>query len=739
MKASIQAIYLATAAAGAFCAPSAWAQDTVNDTEPAVESAREIIVTATRRETNLQSTPVAVTALSTQALEDRSVEDLQDVANFTPGLSIIGQAGRGGGMGSNITIRGIGTDSQDAQASVGTYIDDVYFASSLGNVLGLVDVERVEVLRGPQGTLFGRNTIAGAIQYVTTRPGHEYAGYVKGTLGDYRRRGMEAAVTIPVNDTLSVRLAGMFENMDGYVENLTTGKTEGNTKTRIGRARLLWEPVDDFSVDLKAETISTKLDGRNAIIGDINPNAQFPFLASIGLGIPGVPPVDLTGYDDSLVLPYDDPDDYAIVGYNAPDSFEMDYTVYQGKLSWDLSSSLTLKSISALVDSRNESYTDFDQTLFPILSRQGAGEFEVFSQELQLTGLTFNDRLSFVTGLYYFNTKDIGSSSQAVSIGNTPLNGTRAIRKNDSISAFGQGSFEISDRLSLSLGLRYTNETVKSSLENTADSQITFKFTDWSPHIGVDFKASDDIFFYGKASKGFRAGGNTPGTALPNNGISYKPDIAWTYEVGARTTIADIIHFNPTFFYTDWKAIQANVIVFVPQPLVTIQNIGGAEIYGVELEGDVTVTNGLSLNYSAAYTKAKYTDLLPIITDNGGITLDSSLPGVPEFRYTVGVNYSQYLSDNLALRLNGNYAWIDEQRSSLPDSGATTLPSYGLLGARATLEIGDTWSLSVYGTNLTNEAYLIGANDFAKGNTSGNLELDPGRGRAFGVEVKLSF
>ena len=143
----------------------------------------EVVVTATRRETSLQETPVAITALGADALEQRNVEDLQDVAKYTPGLQIIGLAGRGGGAGSNVSIRGIGTDAQESQASVGTYIDEVYFPSGFGNVLGLLDVQRVEVLRGPQGTLFGRNTIAGAIQYVSVAPENELSGYLEATIG----------------------------------------------------------------------------------------------------------------------------------------------------------------------------------------------------------------------------------------------------------------------------------------------------------------------------------------------------------------------------------------------------------------------------------------------------------------------------------------------------------------------------------------------------------------------------
>ena len=262
----------------------------------------EVVVTATRRETNLQETPVALTVLGTDALERRNVEDLQDVAKYTPGLQIIGLAGRGGGAGSNVSIRGIGTDSRESQASVGTYIDEVYFSSGFGNVLGLLDVERVEVLRGPQGTLFGRNTIAGAIQYVSVAPENELSGYLEGTFGNFDQKRAEGAVTVPIHETFSVRVAGLYSDRDGYVEDQLNDTDRGAEETKAARIRARWKPSDRVTVDLKAETIRVETNGRPNVIGAVNPFSQFPFLAAnpaVWLPPPLntlIPPVDLSGF-----------------------------------------------------------------------------------------------------------------------------------------------------------------------------------------------------------------------------------------------------------------------------------------------------------------------------------------------------------------------------------------------------------------------------------------------------------
>lgn len=700
----------------------------------------EVTVFATRTgETDLQTTPIAVTALNSEAIQKLNIENLQDVANFTPSLQITAQAGRAGAAGS-VTIRGIGGDARESQAAVGTYIDDVYFASGFGNILGLLDVAQVEVLRGPQGTVFGRNTIAGAIQYRSTKPGDDLSGYARGTVGNYNRTDLEAAITLPVHETLSIRVAGMANSIDGYVDNLSDGGTQGDNETDAARIRAVWTPSDRLSVDLKAETISVEQEGRNNIVTAINPNAQFPFLAANGLFIPGVPGVDLTGYDDSLVLPFNSPDDYAIAGVNDPEIFDFEYTVYQGSVTYDLSENLTLKSITAKIDSETEFLNDFDQTTFPILETQLFSELEAFSQEFQLSGNAFDNRLNFVTGLYYYDSDDLGSTSSLVGIGFLPPGGITARVENESIAAFAQGTFDLNERLSISAGLRYTDETVTTSVEEIPNSDAEFEFNDVSPQVGVNYQASDDVFLYAKASKGFRAGGQIPVPSLPEGAVPYDPEEAWTYEIGARMTFGDVLRINPTIFYTDWSDLQATVILFLPAPTVTLQNVADVEIYGLELEGEWFVTDAFTVNFSGAWTEASYKEVFPIVSDNGaGITTDSDLAGTPELSFALGGDYYHQLASNIGLNLNVSYSYIGEQRSFLQSPGAIQLDSYGLLGARAQFDFGDDFSLAIFGTNLTDEVYLLGGQDYAGGATAGHLELNVGRGRAYGIEGKFTF
>ena len=757
MKINPRLFLLSCVAASAMMSGTAMAQDADTDTEDARKLDTVTVIATRTGETDLQTTAVAVSAFDTEMLEQRNVADLQDVAKFAPGLTILGQPGRGGGVGGSVAIRGMGTDAQEAQASTGIYIDDVYFPSGAGNVLGLLDVERVEVLRGPQGTLFGRNTIAGAIQYVSTKPGDEFEGYAQGTYGSYNRTDIEGAVTLPIADKISVRIAGMRNETDGYVDNLSTGETQGDSLTEAFRIRAVIEPTDRLTFDLKAETIALEQDGRNNIIGEVNPFSQFPFLAAFPIcfadaaacamgPVPGAfgpfQPVDTSTFNAAtLVLPFDDPDDYAITGLNAPDFFDFEYTVFQGTASFDLTDNLTFKSISAYVDSSSTVRQDFDLTPLPILETVTDGEITAFSQEFQLSGSAMDDRLHFVTGVYYYDSEDLGSASSLVGIGNFPAGGTRANIETESIALFGQGTYNLSDSLSVAFGLRYTDETITSSIDGVAGTDLEFGFDDLSPHIGINYEVNDDVFLYAKASKGFRAGGNTADLTLPNNGLSYDPEEAWTYEAGARLTINDVFRVNPTLFFTDWTGVQSNIIVFTPAPVATNQNVGDAEIKGLELDGEWLLTDNFSVNFSAAFTDAEYTRLADILTSQsgGGILPGSSLAGLPETRYTIGGLYTHSFANGMQLDLSGNYSYLDDQRSTVQSGAAFNIPSYGLLGARAQLQVTNNFTVSLFGDNLTDEVYFIGATDFAQGATVGIQELNVGRGRAYGVEGRVSF
>jgi iron complex outermembrane recepter protein len=291
----------------------------------------EIVVTATRiGETNLQETPIAITAFSSAALEKTNSADLQDVAQFVPGLSIGNRVGSGSNFGA-IAIRGMGVDAQESSAAVGTYIDDVFYASGRGNIVGLVDVARLEVLRGPQGTLFGRNTIAGAIQYVTKAPSNEFEGYIGGTFGEYGRKDVNGALNLPIGDTLAVRFSGAYDSIDGYVRDEANNIDRGAVDTKIGRVRIKWEPSDRLSVNLKGEYVESSSNGRASLVSKVNPLSQFVGIANfIAQGT--LPPIT-----NALVSANFNPGDFSSAGFNADDHFDFESKSVSGVIAYDLS------------------------------------------------------------------------------------------------------------------------------------------------------------------------------------------------------------------------------------------------------------------------------------------------------------------------------------------------------------------------------------------------------------------
>lgn len=711
----------------------------------------EIIVTATRKETSLQDTAVAVTALSAQDLENQNVETLQDVANYTPGLQIVSFAGGGNARG-NVVLRGIGADALDSQASVGTYIDEVYFPSAFGNVLGLLDLQRIEVLRGPQGTLFGRNTIAGAIQYVSQTPTNEFEGNIKATLGNLDRQTIEAAASIPVTESFNLRVAAIDDEKGGYVEDLLNDVDRGEEETSAGRIRALWEATDRLVVDVKVETIDVETNGRPAIIGNVNPLAQFPFLAANPAFFlppelaPFVPPVDTSGFtNEALVISsLDDPDNFQNLGYDFPDFLEFEYDVVQANISYDLTDDITISSITSSVSSETSYSQDFDLTPIRILSVQQETEIDAFTQEIKLSGAALDDRLSFTTGLFYYDDESIGQATPASSIGNfivgVDLNG-RGVVETESAAFYGQATYDISERVGLTLGVRYTDETITTSLTNVPNSDLEFSFDDVSPHLGLQVQLTDNHMVYAKASKGFRAGGNTANVNLENNGRSFDPEEAWTYEAGARLDLVDgRLRINPTVYFTEWSDLQSIIIEFTGGgPVATTQNVGDAEIMGFELESKFLVTEGLTLNLAASIIDAEYTRVTESILQAGQLSLDSDLQAAPDLKYTIGANYSTSLPKGMLLNANIDYSWVDEQRSAVQDRGAVNIPDYGLLGARISVDVSEQLNIALWGSNLTNEGYLIGATDFANGGTAGILEYDVGRPRTYGLEGRFNF
>lgn len=751
--------------------------------QPALE---EIVVTATRSgETDLQSTPIAVTSISSDDLQTRNIDTLQSVSSYVPSLSIGNRSGFGSGFGA-VSLRGMGVDAPDSSQAVGTYIDDLFYASGFGNILGLMDVERVEVLRGPQGTLFGRNTIAGAIQYVTKAPDDELGGYIKGALGSYDRKDLAGAVNLPLGDTLAIRVAGQYNSLDGYVRDPLNGVDRGATESKIARVRARWTPSDRLQVDLKFEYAEAETNGRAVLLTNFDNNAQFIALANAFRDF-FAPTAPRFGFTNANLSPSLKPGKFANSGFNAPDMSKSDTTIFQGVIAYDLSDNIKIKSITGHSVTSSLIKVDFDATPQPLLAVENEDRNEALSQELQLIGSAADGRLNFTLGGFYFRS-DV-DHIQPIGIGFFPIDrsvGT-SVYKIKSYAAYGQASFKVTEQLSFAAGLRYTNESITAGVEGAfllppggAPIPQTFpaeksKYSDWSPYLGVNFQASDDVFLFAKASKGFRAGGFTVSRDFvtdPEAGfrlaVPFRPETAWTYELGARIEALDgRLRFNPTLFQTDWKNIQFLEPGTVPN--IFTSNAGDARIRGFELETQLAATDNLVLSGSLSYLDAAYTRLDPnirVIFPNGFITnpnfftgpqpqppilpvgaplvrnyidLNTPLARAPKFKYTIGARHTLPLGNGGKLTTNADYAWVGKHKT-LSEGIAPLVPSYGLVNGRIQYTAPDErFSLALFGNNLTNKFYILNETAYDTGLTVGMRLKDPGRPREVGVELRVNF
>lgn len=694
-----------------------------------------IVVTATRSETNIQETPIAVTGVSAESIAERSVTNLADIATFVPGLSIGASQGLGSATAS-IAIRGMGVDSNDSEASVGTYIDEVFFSSGRGNILGLMDTERVEVLRGPQGTLFGRNTIAGAIQYVTRAPSDDFNGYVTGTLGSYDRVDLEGAINLPAGDTFAVRVAGRYADRDGFVADEAQGINRGGETTKAVRVRTRWTPTDRLTIDLKGEYVDYETNGRALQVLSVNPAAFF----TAGGGLSDQLTPDFISTDAG-------PGDYTFRGFDAPDFFKFEQTILQANISYDIGDSATLKSITSMSWFEHELAVDLDATTLPILGIYDPNfKVKAFTQELQLSGDLADGALRYTTGLYYYNRENRQVPSRiltAAMFGGFPVSPDGdPFTKNEAIAVYGQFSYDITDAITANVGLRYSDETVKGQLLAIPGSALNkSSFNDLSPSFGLDFRISDDAFLYLKASKGFRAGGFTLNAAIPSGAISFAPEEAWTYEAGLRLTALDgRLRFNPTVFQTDWKEIQfLDNQLFGTNLIVVTRNAGDARIRGLEIETEFAATDNFSLRGTFAYLDAEYTRVANGFFGVPIVPIDQPLSRAPEFKASLGASYIVPIEMDGEISFNADYNWVDDQGSTARPN-AVVLPSVGLLNARLQYtDASERFTVAIFGTNLTNEYHLVGGTRFGTEGTVATDQADLGRPREIGVELRFNF
>ncbi len=704
-----------------FAAPAA-AQggDAANDT---------IIVTAQRREESLQDVPISISALSGDNLYDRGVTNLKGVSNFAPNVEFTNtNRPTAGGAAYGGWIRGVGTGdyAYPTDPGIGLYVDGVYMARTLGGLLSIADIERVEILRGPQGTLYGRNTIGGAINVVTTeaKTSGEAEGMILGRLGNYGRADVVTQINTPlIEDRLGFKASVGYFSSDGHGESLYDGQQLNDEERLIMRAGFLLEATPELTFDLRGDysrqdnhgpVAQYKVDnGGSGFTDRFNDIAAPVQNAEYGLA-PG------TEYGPAFALP-------GTYQTWAASPLRDDFIVAGGSLTatYSPSDAFTLKSITAYRDLSTRVQVDGDNSPYRISSTDERISDQQFSQELQASGELSGGRVNYVAGLFYFN--ETGESEKFSEF----LNGVYEVTglasdardsftyqdyKATSYAAFTQFDVGVTDALTLVLGARVNHDkkdfTVEVTLPQLDDAVRTplqtqsSSWTSFTPRVGVNWKVSPETLLYTSYATGFKSGGFGNPTATMAAPI-YDPEKLRTFEAGVKTEAMDgLVTANLAAFLSKWDDIQLNVIVPGPTGgfVNLTDNAGTARLYGFEFDTVIRPADGLRFNLGVGYTHNEFTDL-----DDGvvGVTLDTKLPHVPKWSVTPGFEYSWNTGFGQFM-VRSDLSYRSDQFLTIADTGSLQ-EGYALVSARASFTPASLPNLEIgiEGTNLTDEYYLV--------------------------------
>ena len=699
----------------------------------------EVVVTAERREASLQTVPIPVTAITREAIENHQVTEAKDLQRFAPSLrmsNIITSP-------TNLSPSLRGSLQQDASLVVaespfGIYVDDVYIGRLNGNNVTLADIDRVEVLRGPQGTLYGRNTLSGAIKFMTRVPGKNSDWLTaKVGVGNWNQYVASVSAGGMLSDTWAGSFAAQINNKDRQYKNLATSKEQGQEQNVAARFKLHYVGGEHFDALISAAYSDSKNDANQLLPGTS----------------PGVP-VNSRYTSDDVILRYGSNTlssanvvhSPAIIGALPKGTTRQ--TILSANLSYKFDS-FTLRSITAYVNTDDFFSTDFGgdgQVL-------GASNpmADQYTQELQIQGTGIGDRLNYLAGVYYLNEKgaqDFGWNITRSFFNVGPVSTSQMKAQTQSVSAFGQFDYKITDALKATAGVRWVSDT-KTFHErwqplffpgSVPPVDLKNKYTVVTPKFGLDYtvntQAVDSMLLYLSAARGFKSGGYN-GINITDNKIAdspYGPESNWTYELGIKTDLLDRkLRINADAFVAKIKDLALNATVINPITGVAsfpVQNAGDATVKGLEIETTFLPTENLSLFLNASFLHGKYDRLnstsAPAVAslpqqapfvNNNRLGVKAEPPQLPKYTYTVGFDYSR--NTQIAGR-DGRFKFgADWYRTADYITAATNdfvVTAYNRFNGYVGADVGDNWDVRLTARNLNNDHKVyVGSRGFLGG------------------------
>lgn len=737
----------------------------------------EVVVTARKREESLQDTPIAISAFSAAALERQQITSTEDLDQVAPNLQFASYGPlTGNNSAAQVYIRGIGQSdgSSGVDPGVGLYIDDVYMGRSVGGVLDFRDISNVQILRGPQGTLFGRNTIGGAVLLTTTLPGKEFGGTARVGLGDDNLYEGFAAVDVPLADTLAARFSVGARQRDGYVTRVFDGLDLGDEETYTVQSSLQWLPNDSLTLTLRGDYTKEDENGSPFVFAAINESQVFPAAISRGNGCPGAtfPPPSVPGniVDERCANNATWNLGKYRNGGNAPAESTLENWGTSATLQWELTDTFAVKSISAYRELEWSGSRDADNTGLLVLHTDYSSAGDQFSQELQ--ALVETERLRGVVGAFYFEESiddfllvPFAAPPPLVASGAIPgsLDYQRALIENDNLALFTQWTYNATDALSLTAGVRYTEETkgiqitsftvtpltapvrIPTTLNrpltpgpglNIIPQQFENKYESTTGSASIQYRWNESVMTYLSWSQGFKSGGFNQryNLAPPGNlPVAFDEETAQTFELGFKSELGANLRLNAAIFSTDYDDMQLTYRLDIV-PLLF--NAGKSSIEGAELE--LTYAPGqLLVEASAGYLDNQYDEIAVVPGTAQTVGPGNTLPFAPEWQANLGVGYDFELG-NATLTPRVNLSYTSEQFFDAANSTQVAqLDDVTLVNASLTLELG-AWRLRAGVNNATDEQYRVAGNS-SFSTSAGYAEVIYSRPRNYFVSASVDF
>jgi iron complex outermembrane receptor protein len=756
--ASVAAVAAVLIGAGSATAQTSTAAAKPVDTAPtlpAPPATDEIIVTAQFRSQNLQNAPLAITAYNAASLQARGLTLASDLTNSAPNL-LFKPSTASFGPAVQLFIRGVGQQDSSfaSEPGVGTYIDDVYYGILFGANFDLLDLDRVEILRGPQGTLAGKNSIGGAVKLYTRKPDGKGDAFVEASYGTRNLmsfRGGADVVLVP--DRLFARISGVFNRQDGYLTRFDYGclhpgsgvaavgtrqdcklGREGGKNYGGGRLALRWQATPNLEINLSStlvrdtsEPAPTELTGFTA--------AANPYFNGLSPGLFVTNPRDYINYSTYSAPAFTDPPAFngrpgagSHPATSVPDHNDILNSTNAATIDLKLPHGMALKSITGYNYTRASYGIDQDGTPIAIQSALYTAKSRQFSQELRLNGEALGRLVDWTIGGYFYRARSNFSGSNILYPGlpfenlNSPDDDI--VSKNKSV--FGQIIVHPLDRLNVTGGIRYTDDS-KSYIYRrfnpflpgvptfTAAGALTgvqsfYHATHVDYRVNMDYRWSDNLMTYAQVSTGFRGGGTNPRPFVPEQAVPFFPETLTAYEIGFKSDLFDRrVRFNAAAFINNYNDMIFNNTSPTPTSVnnATPTNVGRGQFKGVEGELTLRPLDGLLVDASASYLDFQLKSFSAAGVVIAGVTLDSKAPFAPKWKAAVGV---QYAADTpigtLTPRID--YSYQSSFFTTIDNNRLGQTPGYGLFNARLSWDSSDrSWRISATVKNMFNKFYFV--------------------------------